>query len=251
MRDENAVSRMSILFSCYHALLRKHGIGWVTDDNPKIAIKHSTSAVRPEFLRSRLQYDLSFGYKHLKNDLKAFMAHCLKLSEEFQLLDLDQSSNKPTGGLRYLLKYCKECPEDDKKALLDDYFAERERYGPATSTRSHRKEGNIGRLEKQKDQESTEIDTSCSVLLADSTASFLESGRCDDGSDDTIISPKIAESGRRRDRQDAPNQSCQAVSFSKVRRRSAILKVIEDIDMPSSRATSSRRPTRSVERHVP
>lgn len=37
---------------------------------------------------------MSFGYKHVQNDFKAFMAHCLKLSEAFHLLEFVQTENK-------------------------------------------------------------------------------------------------------------------------------------------------------------
>ena len=229
MRDEDSVSRTRNLFVSYHALLRKHGVSWVMEENPKIAVRHVTSALRPEALRSRLESDLAFGYVHLQTNFKAFMQHCLKLADAFQILDIGPkkenvegndktkhqegaSSSSPTAagkkkksreapfclyephrsrGIRHLLKDCNVCPEEEKKRLLVEHFADRPKNGPAANTRS--KQGNFGRVAKHKDNNGTDRDTSCTVQLADGSASLMATGRCDDGADDTIVSPKIAE----------------------------------------------------------
>lgn len=52
MRDDEATSRLRNLFISYNAILRKHAVGWVTADNPKIAARHVTSAVWPKTLRT-------------------------------------------------------------------------------------------------------------------------------------------------------------------------------------------------------
>lgn len=39
---------------------------------------------------------------------------------------------------------------------------------------------------------SEDWDASCPVRLADESESLFETARCEDGSDDTIVSPKVA-----------------------------------------------------------
>ena len=167
--------------------------------NPKIALGHFTSALRPEAPRTRLESDLAFGYIHLQTDFKAFMRHRLKLADAFQMLDIGPkkknvdgndktkyhdgaSSSSPTAagrknksreapvclydphcsrGIRHLLKNCNACPEEEKKRLLDERFADRPKNGPAANTRS--KQGNFGRLAKHKGTNWTDRDTSCTV----------------------------------------------------------------------------------------
>lgn len=87
VRDDEATSRMRNLFNFYNALLRENGVNWVTEGNPKIAVRHVTSSLRPETLRTRLQSDFLLGYMHLKNNFRAFMGHCLNLADVFQRLD--------------------------------------------------------------------------------------------------------------------------------------------------------------------
>ena len=197
--------------------------------NPIIAVRHVTSALRLEALRKRLESDLAFGYIHLQTDFTGFMQHCLKLADAFQMLDIGPkkknvngndkkkyhdgaSSSAPAAvgkkkksleapvclyephrsrGIRHLLKDCYVCPEEEKKRLLDEHFADRPKHGPAANTRS--KQGNFGRLAKHRDSNWTDRDTSSTVQLADGFASLMATGRCDDGADDTIVSPKIAE----------------------------------------------------------
>lgn len=80
MRDYNAVFPMQLIFVTFHALHHKHGIICVTKDNPKITVQQIMTSIMLEALQTRLQSDLSFGYNHLKSELKGFMEHCLKLA---------------------------------------------------------------------------------------------------------------------------------------------------------------------------
>lgn len=95
VRDDEATSRTHNYLITYNALLCKNTVDCVTEDNPKIAVRHVTSAVQPVTLRTRLQSDLSPGYKPLKNDFTAFMQHCLKLVDAFQLLDVEPAPGNP------------------------------------------------------------------------------------------------------------------------------------------------------------
>ena len=157
------------------------------------------------------------------------MQQCLKLADAFQILDIGPkkknfegnyktkhqeraSSSSPTvagkkkkwreapvclcerrrsRGIRHLLKDCNVCPEEEKKRLRDEHFADRPKNGPAANTGS--KQGNCGRIVKHKDHNWTDRNTSCTVQLAERSASLIATGRCDDGADDTIVSPKIAQ----------------------------------------------------------
>lgn len=71
----------------YHELLRRHGLSWIVNDNPKVAVQHFLSAVRPDSLRARLESDLEFSHHHLRKYCKEFMVHVARLSEAFQLVD--------------------------------------------------------------------------------------------------------------------------------------------------------------------
>lgn len=163
----------------------------------------------------------------------SFMEHCLVLNQAFQEVDVGPNKNtvvsdvhtpgdnlktKPSlkadrkhgsratrdppvrlfdthrvAGIRHLLKDCTECPEEKKKVLLDKYRAEKKSDGPARNTRSQTSR-HVGRLvNKQPTMKINDMDTSCPVRLADGSVSVMETGRCDDGSDATIVSPKIAE----------------------------------------------------------
>lgn len=85
MRDNNAVFRMCNSFIEYHTLFRKHGVRWVTDEIHKVAVLDVKSVIYPETLLKRLQSKISLGFKPLKRAYKAFMDHCEKLSEDFQI----------------------------------------------------------------------------------------------------------------------------------------------------------------------
>lgn len=93
-------------------------------------------------------------------------------------------------GLRNLLRNCENCPFEEKKALLDHHFADRQNTGPAAYTRSN--QGSRIRPTKHKPICDTSLDMSCTVRLADGREIILATGRCDDVADDIIISLKVA-----------------------------------------------------------
>lgn len=65
MRKDNSVSRIRNFFVTFHIFLRTHGASWVLYDNPKLDVRHITSAIQPEIFCTRIELELSFGYKHL------------------------------------------------------------------------------------------------------------------------------------------------------------------------------------------
>ena len=87
MNDTAATSRVESLFILYIMLLRKHGLSWVQDSNPKVAVYHVLSAIKPKTLCNRLENDLEFGKTELRKDFKGFLTHAMKVAEAFELIN--------------------------------------------------------------------------------------------------------------------------------------------------------------------
>lgn len=66
MDDSNAKSRMENLFVSYHALIKRHGLSRILEDNQKFAVYHVLSAIRPNILKERLTSDLEFSHHELR-----------------------------------------------------------------------------------------------------------------------------------------------------------------------------------------
>jgi transposase InsO family protein len=256
MTDRNAESRMQNLFVSYHGILRRNGIAWLLTANQSVAVGHVLSAVRPTALHDRLTSDLEFAYSDLRNDFKGFMAHAIKLSSAFQIIDNGPPSNdktvnrtraprnkgrgvrkeaevardtptpaknpsshstRPTPlclhapcrakGLRHYISDCTASSNEEKTAMYKELAAIRAKDGPAKSTRSQQNEkdgsssagnktstGTSGRLHgNSAGKVRLPASPSCQVTVADGKATFNGTGRCDDGSDDSIVSRKLAE----------------------------------------------------------
>lgn len=99
-----------------------------------------------------------------------------------------------------MLRHCKECPEDEKKRLRKNIAAEMAKTGPSKSTRSQvTKES-----EQQKDKQQTpktagrlstmHASTACDITVKEDDATLPCVGRCDDGADESLVSPSFAES---------------------------------------------------------
>lgn len=80
----------------YSTLLRRHGLKWVRDSNPKMAVGHVVSAINPQQLRTRLPSDLDLAYKYLRKDLKHFIAHALDHLNAFKKVDIGPTYKKQT-----------------------------------------------------------------------------------------------------------------------------------------------------------
>lgn len=87
MTDKDAQTRMETLFVSYKTLFSRNGLACLVDDNEKVAVYHVLSAVCPESPLARLESDLELSHYHLRKDFKEFMAHAVRLSEAFQLVD--------------------------------------------------------------------------------------------------------------------------------------------------------------------
>lgn len=229
MSNGNAKSRMQTLFADYHSLLAKQGVKWVISDNQKLAVAHVLAAIRPASLRERLESDLAFSHHALKKDFKKFLKHAVELSDAFQSVDngprrrpkkerLPKRSGNPTPtddndsqpgrkpekkllplclyqpcrakGIRHLLRDCKECPPEEKKRLRDELAAKRAAEGPAHSTRSKTKAADAQTAGRVTHSDSAKARN---ITLKDDNASMHCSGRCDDGSDESIVSTTLAE----------------------------------------------------------
>ena len=250
MSVKSAHSRMKLLFMGYKSLLRQNGMGWVVDKNPKAAVRHIISVVKPAQLKTRLEQDIGFSKADLKSDFKGFMQHALELSVAFEKLDngnpranktdtdadkgkKEKSGKKPgsphkstgqpgTGkgkkreppspcplppckgkGLMHWADDCEEATAAEKKAYKDNLAAKRASDGPARSTRSQASSAgdaassstrNVGRLRQETGESNDDSDTpSCIMTVTDlkSTLDFI--GRCDDGSDENLATPPVAE----------------------------------------------------------
>lgn len=87
MSDLDARSKIENLFVSYNSLLSRHGLSWIVSENEKLAVYHVMGAIRSESLRLCLESDLDLSYQDFRKDLKGFMAHAIKLSKSFQLVD--------------------------------------------------------------------------------------------------------------------------------------------------------------------
>lgn len=87
MNDKSAKSRMERLFISYDMILEQNGLSWLTKKQPKIAIQHINSAIKPYYLRTRIEGDIKLSQSHLKKDFSLFMQHAIMVSNAFQLSD--------------------------------------------------------------------------------------------------------------------------------------------------------------------
>lgn len=102
-------------------------------------------------------------------------------------------------GERHWINDCGKSNEHEKSAMRAKIAADKIRDGPSRSTRSQAGKGNnkasgtSARLtsDKVSNPTSTHGDP-CDVTVQDGNASIQSIGRCDDGSDDSIASPKLA-----------------------------------------------------------
>lgn len=87
MSDKSAPSRMENLFIAYNSLLRRHGLSWLTRKNPKMAVRHVLSAIKPDSLRTWLKSDIKLRHLDLKTDLSAFMSNAIDIAHVFEKCD--------------------------------------------------------------------------------------------------------------------------------------------------------------------
>lgn len=101
------------------------------------------------------------------------------------------------------MKNCNSCPEDEKKAILKARLEERAKDGPSHPPRGHK-----AALQQQTADESdlkskvagrlrTPFNRSFSsfpLTNSDGEETVSAKGRIDDGSDESIVSPKLADS---------------------------------------------------------
>jgi hypothetical protein len=83
MSEKDPEQRIIMLFSDYRSLLRHSGMGWLVNENPKMASSHIIDALKPSTLSKRVKDDLNFGHTNLKKDFLLFMQHCIRRAEQY------------------------------------------------------------------------------------------------------------------------------------------------------------------------
>lgn len=103
-------------------------------------------------------------------------------------------------GIRHRLKDCRDCPDAEKKGLFEELSREKASDGPAANTRSKstdkdetKKEYASGNPKTGRLVTKTDRSPKCTMTLCDGTTTMDAVGRCDDGSDDSLASPRVAE----------------------------------------------------------
>lgn len=97
MKYCDAKSRIQGLFITYNAILKRNGLSWVKETNPKLSLQHVCEAVKSQSLLHRLKNDLSFSHHHQKKNFKGFLSHAWEVSDPFQKLDPCFSSRNVSG----------------------------------------------------------------------------------------------------------------------------------------------------------
>ena len=95
MKDKSAISRMQRLFISYHMILERNGLAWIIQKQPKLAVYHVVAAIRPHYLRHRIESNLKLSHSHLKKDFKQFLKHALEVAKAFQMSDGYRRKEKP------------------------------------------------------------------------------------------------------------------------------------------------------------
>lgn len=98
MPVKSARSRMGLLFMAYSTLLSRHGLKWVKDSNPEMAVGHVVSVIKLQELHKNLQSDLDPVYKDLRKDFKRFMAFALNISDAFEKVDIGPTNKDQKKG---------------------------------------------------------------------------------------------------------------------------------------------------------
>jgi hypothetical protein len=97
MSEKDPEQRIIILFSDFKSLLRQSGMGWLVNENPKMASSHITDALKPSILSKRVKDDLNFGHTNLKKDFLLFMQHFIRRAEQYaEYEDADSSTSNPS-----------------------------------------------------------------------------------------------------------------------------------------------------------
>eukprot|EP00171_Calliarthron_tuberculosum_P009515 IDg9515t1 len=175
MSDTNAMVRMQKFFILYHTILRRYGLKWLPKSNAKVSVKpFLTLSVSPKRRNS------STSALRLIDKIKSPMDvltsakgwnPCCWFGIFAHHTRATNFSLPPQQSRRicHLVIDCKVCPEDEKKPLLAQWFADH-KYQP------------LRRL------------LSCTISLIEGDTSKTITGRCDDRSEDSIVSPRISES---------------------------------------------------------
>lgn len=95
MSDRSGKSRMETLLISYLSILRRNGINWSVDGNPKLAVQHVESAAKHKFLCTRLEFDLGVKVNYLWKDFNFFMKLAFELPVAHKTLDSGSENLRP------------------------------------------------------------------------------------------------------------------------------------------------------------
>lgn len=104
-------------------------------------------------------------------------------------------------GLKHWIDDCTTSDDKQKATMKADIIAAKARDGPSKSTRGQKAQasdkdsasGTTGRLNKETPISVKGSKTNCELRISDGLACIEATGRCDDGSDDSLVSPTLAE----------------------------------------------------------
>eukprot|EP00737_Agarophyton_chilense_P001240 gb/GEZJ01001384.1/.p2 GENE.gb/GEZJ01001384.1/~~gb/GEZJ01001384.1/.p2 ORF type:complete len:297 (-),score=23.80 gb/GEZJ01001384.1/:4742-5632(-) len=166
-------------------------------------IKHAVKlAEASQTLDAGSRFEMNGARPHGRHELKNKSKGSSSTGDGARRFPICLFAPHKSKGIRHLVKDCRACSEDEKKVLLQRWAVERAKDGPAENTRGNHNcpkgtpdanDGNrkvIRRLLNVSDK--GDYQSSCTISLVDHKAQQDIIGRFDDGSDESIISGKIA-----------------------------------------------------------
>ncbi|CAN8070623.1 unnamed protein product [Agarophyton chilense] len=227
MNNDSIESRMFNLFIDYYTILEKLGCEWVITDAPRVAVKHTLQAIRPVGLKDIIKSDLRLAHSNLKENFLGWRDHCFNLAKTCRFIETKKApigatsdsesddedgetdtpvepkkkkrkvspcphsecEEEPKGPKRnHYIKDCPKCKNNaDCQVLFDKLKELKATPGPSGGTR-RQTNPNAGRL-----NDPYTSYASLKVCLKDADAMFSTVGRLDDGADDSLICPTVAE----------------------------------------------------------
>jgi hypothetical protein len=83
MTEKDPTQRIIMLFTDYSSFMRSHGLSWVINDHPDLAVSQIMESIKPKTLQKRLRDDLEFSYMDLKKSFRGFMNHVISRAQHF------------------------------------------------------------------------------------------------------------------------------------------------------------------------
>lgn len=80
INNENAKSMRKELFVNYHSMLSKLGFKWIIEENKKLVVTYTLSAICPQPFRNGWNPTCSFHIPHYQKRFKKFLKHAVQCS---------------------------------------------------------------------------------------------------------------------------------------------------------------------------